>query len=286
MKRSKVIEHLKKPEKKMQSQTRRLQELSFQDTGRLIHELEENRAELEKHNEELRRLQGELEDSRNKYSDLYDFAPIGYFAFDKRGLITDVNLTGAGLLGVKRQFLLNKPFTRFIEAGDQDIFHDHLRDVLRGHNPQTCEIRLRRKDGKAFYAQLQSLPVKDRDGEVTHSRTTMSDVTKLMDTEDSLLMALHETQKMGEEISALLESTRSVLKYHDFAKTAESIFHAWKNLIKAGCGYVTLHNDGGTEDEVLFLDTGGYRCTVNLPLKMPVHRLLEYVRNPRENNVP
>ena len=280
MKRSRASEHLKKPEKKMQSQTRRLQELSFQDTERLIHELEENRAELERHNEELCRLQGELEDSRNKYSDLYDFAPVGYFTFDKRGLITDVNLTGAGLLGVKKQFLVNKPFTRFIEAGDQDIFQDHLRDVLRGHYPQTCEIRLRRKDGKAFYAQLQSLPVKDAAGEVTHSRTTMSDVTKLMDTEDSLLMALHETQKMGEEISALLESTRSVLKYHDFAKTAESIFHACKNLIKARCGYVTLLNNGGTEDEVLFLDTGGYRCTVNPPPKMPVHRLLSMSENP------
>ena len=145
------------------------------------------------------------ENSRNKYSDLYDFAPVGYFTFDKRRFNIDVNLTGAGLLGVKRQFLVNKPFTRFIEAGDQDIFHDHLRDVLRGQNPKTCEIRLRRKDGKAFYAQLQNLPVKVRDGEVTHSRTTMSDVTKLMDTEDSLLMALHQTQKMGQQISALLE---------------------------------------------------------------------------------
>ena len=279
MKRSRVIENLKKPEKKIQSQTRRLQELSFQDTERLIQELEAHREELERHNEELHRLQKELEDSRNKYSDLYDFAPIGYFTFDKKGLIIDVNLTGAGLLGVKRHFLINKPFTRFMEAADQDIFHAHLTDVLQKQSQQTCEIRLSRKDGKKFYAQLQSLPVKDRDGELNHLRTTMSDITKLMDTEDSLLLALHETQKMGEEISALLESTRSVLKYHDFAKTAESIFHACKNLIKATCGYVILLNNGGTEDEVLFLDTGGYRCTIDPALKMSVQRLLRMSEN-------
>ena len=273
MKQAKGIKNLKKPEKKVQSQSRRLQELSFQDTESLIRELEAHRDELEKHNEELQRLQKELEDSRNKYSDLYDFAPIGYFTFDGNGLILDVNLTGAGLLGIKKQFLINKSFETFIEASDRDIFRAHRLDVLLKQARQICEIRLKCKDGKIFYAQLQSLPVKDPEGNLSCLRTALSDITKLMDTEDSLLVALHVTQKRGEEISALLESTRSVLKYNDFEKTAESIFHSCKNLIKAGCGYIALLKNNGTENDVLFLDTGEYRCAVEPSLDMPIRGL-------------
>lgn len=186
MKQAKDIKNLKKPEKKVRSQTRRLQELSFQDTESLIRELEAHRDELEKHNEELQRLQKELEDSRNKYSDLYDFAPIGYFTFDGNGLILDVNLTGAGLLGIKKQFLINRPFETFIEASDKDIFRAHRLDVLLKQTRQTCEIRLKCKDGKIFYAQLQSLPVKDPEGNLSCLRTALSDITKLMDTEESV----------------------------------------------------------------------------------------------------
>ena len=268
MKQAKDIKNLKKPEKKAQSQTRRLQELSLQDTESLIRELEAHRDELfEKHNEELQRLQKELEDSGNECSDLYDFAPIGYFMFDGNGLILDGTDVKAGLLGIKKQFLINKPFATFIEVSDRNIFRAHRMDVLLKQARQICEIRLKSKDGKIFYAQLQSLPVKDPEGNLTCLRTALSDITKLMDTEDSLLLALHETLKRGEEISALLESTRSVLKYHDFEKTAESIYHSCKNLLKADCGYIALLKNNGTENDVLFLDTGDCRCAVEPSFK-------------------
>ncbi len=70
-----------------------LQELSTENVQRLVHK-------LEMQNEELRKSQMELEESRNRYSDLYDFAPISYFTFDKNGLILDLNLTGANKLVV------------------------------------------------------------------------------------------------------------------------------------------------------------------------------------------
>ena len=68
------------------------------------------------------RPRSELEESRSKYSDLYDFAPVGYFTFDKNGLILEANLTAAKELGVERSVLVNKPFRAYIVAEDREIF--------------------------------------------------------------------------------------------------------------------------------------------------------------------
>jgi PAS domain-containing protein len=97
---------------------------SEEDTKRLVHELEVHQIELEMQNAELKRSQEELELSRNKYVELYDFAPVGYFTFDLSGLIRKVNLTGAKLLGVERRLLAKKPFSSFIADADGE------RDIL------------------------------------------------------------------------------------------------------------------------------------------------------------
>jgi len=60
------------------------------------------RLELEMQNEELRRVQNDLEISRSRYADLYDFSPVGYLTLDKRGQIVDLNLTAAKLIGIER----------------------------------------------------------------------------------------------------------------------------------------------------------------------------------------
>jgi PAS domain-containing protein len=73
-----------------------------QETLSHFNELELHRIELEMQNEELRRIQEELELSCNRYAELYGFAPVGYFTFDLSGRIREVNPTGAQLLGIDR----------------------------------------------------------------------------------------------------------------------------------------------------------------------------------------
>ncbi len=72
-----------------------------------------HRRELVAKIEELRRAQDEQEASRNKYAFLYDFAPVGYFTFDRDGGIRSVNLTGVHLLGVERSDLIERRFRGF-----------------------------------------------------------------------------------------------------------------------------------------------------------------------------
>src|SRR6185369_3131980 len=105
------------------------EELEVQNTElrRVQEELETQQVELELQNDELRRAQDELELSRNTYAELYDFSPIGYFIFDAFGVIQEVNLTGAQLLGLERGLLVEKPFIRYIaDAEGRETFSHHL----------------------------------------------------------------------------------------------------------------------------------------------------------------
>lgn len=76
----------------------------------LIHELEVHQVELEMQNEELKRTKLEVESAMTKYSDLYDFAPIGLFTLDEQGDIKEVNLAGAALLGQGEAKLVGQTF--------------------------------------------------------------------------------------------------------------------------------------------------------------------------------
>jgi PAS domain-containing protein len=129
----------------------------------IIHELHDHQFELEIQNEELKRVQLELEASRSnyqgKYQDLYDFAPVGYFTLTHKGLITEVNLTGAALLGMPRPKLIKRGFGHFVSPNSLDLWDKHIISVLGHEEKQTCDIRLVREDESSFYARLNSIRI-------------------------------------------------------------------------------------------------------------------------------
>jgi two-component system, sporulation sensor kinase E len=98
--------------------------------------------ELEAKIEELRRSQDEQEASRNKYAFLYDFAPVGYFTFDRDGGIRSVNLTGVHLLGIERSDLVDRRFEDFVADEDRFVFSNFIRMVFASHAKETCRLRL------------------------------------------------------------------------------------------------------------------------------------------------
>lgn len=116
--------------------------------------------------------------AQSKYPDLYDFAPVGYFAFDRNGLVKEVNLTGASQLGVSRDQLINRSFSSFISRNDRVLFRTHCSDVLKTRTSQLCEIKIRKKDGAEFYAQLQSIAAKDTGKKPALFLTALSDITE------------------------------------------------------------------------------------------------------------
>ena len=142
-------------------------------------ELENQQVELEMQNEELQRVQEDLELSRNKYSELYDFAPVGYFTFAASGVIQNVNLTGVQMLGVERQALVDRSFSDFIDDADgRELFSQHLVTVLQSAGMQHCEIRLKGKNGTVIYGQLQSVTVADSARKEGHVLSSIVDGTR------------------------------------------------------------------------------------------------------------
>ena len=152
---------------------------------RALHELRVHQIELEMQNEELRRTQEELEASRERYFDLYDLAPVGYFTISEQGLILEANLTAAKMLGVARGTLVQQPLSRFIFPEDQDIHYRHRKQLFETGAPQVWELRLARKDAALFWARVEATTAQDADG-ATVCRAVVSDIAERKRAEEAL----------------------------------------------------------------------------------------------------
>ncbi len=162
-----------------ESKTQTLDALSKEDLENLVHELLVKQSKLENQNKELLEAKLEFKKSYDSYSELYDFAPVGYYTLDGDGLILQVNLTGAALLGAERRQLIKEPFSGFIAEEDQDTFHAHFAAAFKTQTKKMCELKLRKHDGVQFYAGLESKITGDSDDQKGVCRTILSDITKL-----------------------------------------------------------------------------------------------------------
>jgi len=223
-KKGRVTSFREEAERRLKSGLPRPEEKLTEDVQLLIHELRVHQTELEMQNEELRNVQTELEESRTRYADLYDFAPLGYVTFDKDGLILEANLTAATLLGIERSRLIKKPFSLYVVEPDRKVFHAHLGRALKTQEPQTCEVRLRPKSGPAFYSRLGSIYVKDTTG-TGMCRTSIIDISSSKVAEEALQRAVEEIREARDEMEMRVqertaELQRSNQALDDFASIA------------------------------------------------------------------
>ena len=187
-----------------------IQKLKEKSPEAIIHELQVHQIELELQNDELRRVQLELEESRDRYQDLYDFAPVGYFTLTHKGFISEVNLTGARLLGAPRPKLINMRFGYFVAAESQDHYYEYILSVLKHDKKHVCDITLKREDGLPFYARLESmrkllLVEKPGETEQTHViRVAVSDISARKRMEEELLSAKKEWEQTFNSVPDLI----------------------------------------------------------------------------------
>ncbi len=158
---------------------------SLRPAEKLLHELQSHQIELEKQNEELRSAQTTLEESRDRFVDLYDFAPIGYITLNPAALIMEINLTGAAMLGEERKKLIRRSFARFVAAEDSDRWYRNFLGVALHGDNQGCEIALQRLDGCRLHVRLDCLRMV-KEGKEPLVHIALSDISARKQAEEEL----------------------------------------------------------------------------------------------------
>ena len=178
------------------------------EAQRTIHELRVHQIELEIQNEELRRVQAELDAARARYFDLYDLAPIGCITLSTEGLILEANFTAATMLGVARGALLKHQVFRFILPEDQDIYYHHCKQLLETGSQQTCDLRML-KIGVTFWARLETTVAQSTDG-ASLFHVVLSDITEHKRAEVALRSSEERYQRITGAITDYIYTVRVV----------------------------------------------------------------------------
>jgi len=180
-------------------------EVESTDALALVHELQVHHIELEMQNEELKRARLVAEEALAKYSDLYDFAPIGLFTLDERGQILESNLAGATLLGVERRNLTKKSFPRFVAPKDRPSFEDFSERAFETSLKQMCELFLLKKNGPPFYARIEGTATEVSQGGKRECRIAVIDITETKLAEKALRQLKNDLEQRVQEKTADLE---------------------------------------------------------------------------------
>jgi len=184
--------------------------LSATETRRLLHELEVHQIELEIQNEELRRTHQELEETIGRYTDLYDFAPLGYVTLNQKGVIHQVNLAGASLLGLERSKLLKKPFVRFLPDESHLQFRALLTRAFATKELEVGELSLSPEGKPPVIVHLRACVTP----EGHECRLVMTDITahSRLERERELSLSVLDRINSSTDLPALLREVTLLLR--------------------------------------------------------------------------
>ncbi|MEQ8189930.1 MAG: ATP-binding protein [Candidatus Eremiobacterota bacterium] len=204
-------------------------ETSANELKKTMHELHVHQIELEMQNRELKEAREELEYSRNRYADLYDFAPCGYITMDEKGLIKEINITGAKLLGRNKEELSGMPFLTYIVSEDSKKFLSYLSRCRKPDKNIKSEVLLsaKKKNGEVIYLELTTVPFQEEDR--TLYRTAMIDITERKEKEE-------EKKKLQEELNM-------AQKLKSLGTLSGGIAHEFNNILGVILGYAEMTMD-------------------------------------------
>jgi len=171
----------------------------------LVHELQVRQEELETQQQQLIEAQQALETARDRYADLFDFAPVGYVMMDSAGTIEEINVVALRMIGARdRTATLRVPLVTFVAPDDRPAFRAHLRVLGGGAERAQTEVRLRgRGTGDRRIVQIHSRMWTRRDENTARYLTLLIDVSEQRRAEDARRSAEAERRSLAEEERAM-----------------------------------------------------------------------------------
>jgi len=178
----------RKAEEQLRKQkTPRVRPGTEQDARSLLHELQVHQIELEMQNEELKQARVAVEAALEQYTNLYDFAPVGYFTLGRDGAIRQANLTGASLLGVERSGLVKRRFELLVAEENRPDFDAFLKRVFQGSARESCVVILSREGNDPPVVQIAGAACENGQ----ECRIAVVDISRRKNLEDTLKLLLH-----------------------------------------------------------------------------------------------
>jgi PAS domain S-box-containing protein len=175
----------------------------------LRHDLEVHQEELRAQNQKLIEALHELEETRDRYIRLYDSAPNGYCTLDRNGIVREINLIGAALLGRSRSVVVGSPLLPAIVAADRGRFIGYLRACAKGTDESTGGEEVHVHTAKADRTlQLTCRPRVDDEGVLVEFFVAMVDVTERRRLETAREEARREHMELVRRVLTLQEAER------------------------------------------------------------------------------
>lgn len=236
-------------------------ETPFLATDRLLYELRVHQTELEMQNEELRQAHIALEMSRAHYIELYDFSPVGYVTASAQGMITQINLTGAKLLGVERKKTMGQRFAKFVADADRERWYRLSLSVMAdiSEEEKSFNLLLKHADKSLFHARVNCLR-RAHDGEFPVLQMAFIDITQLKQAEELRITAMAFESQEGMFItdadSVILQVNKAFSKINGYS--AEEAVGQTPRVLRSGrhdtnfydAMWASLNATGGWHGEI------------------------------------
>jgi two-component system, cell cycle sensor histidine kinase and response regulator CckA len=199
------------------------------DEQAIIHELQVHQIELQLQNEELRRSQAALEESRSRYSDLYHHAPVGYVVLNRAGIIVESNATFTGMLEAQSTTINGRAFADLLEDEDSGIFRARLRSFFKQPVEKHMELRLRLDHHRQLFIELSGVPLPDPHGSAASGDQLLITVTDIS-----------ARKRLEMEQNALAAKLQQLDKEASLSRLAGAVAHNFNNMLAVILGNLEL----------------------------------------------
>ncbi|MFM7364340.1 MAG: PAS domain S-box protein [Cuspidothrix sp.] len=205
----------------------------FQKT---LEELQITEEELRQQNEQLIRAREITEAERQRYQNLFQFAPNGYVLTNTLGVIQEANYAMASLLCISQHHLIGKPLLVFIAKQYRSQYLSRLKKL---DNLQEWEMYLQPRKAPPFPISVRVNYLHDSQGEITGFMWSISDISHRKQLEarlrqDSDVLEMRVAQRTAEIVVANQRLQQEIMEREKIQKSLQESEQRLTLALEAG----------------------------------------------------